>query len=78
MPKKKKGKKMKPAVTLTLPVDPELKKLIGDAAQAAGMTMNEWVAEIAAEALGRPDLARIPRLPLGRRRIMRDKAATAS
>ncbi len=49
-------------------MDPRLKELIGQAADKADVPMNEWIAGILARRLGRPDLAAIPRLPLGRRR----------
>lgn len=69
------GRKMpKPAVIMTIPVDPELKDLIGQAADDDGIPMNEWVAKVAADALGRPDLAKIPRKAFGRPR----KEAVAS
>lgn len=64
----------KPAVIITLPIHPELKELIGRAADGDGVPMNEWVSKLVAQALGRPDLAAIPRKPLGRPR----KAAIAS
>lgn len=59
---------LRPAVSLHIPVDPELKELIGKAADKEGKTMNEWIAELAAKKLGRPDLADIPRKPMGRPR----------
>lgn len=62
------GSNGKPAVIMTVPVDPELKELIGRAADDAGMPMNEWIAKVTAKALGRPDLARVPRKPIGRPR----------
>lgn len=66
-----KGKrKVRPTDILTLPVDPELKKLIGEAADKADKSMNEFVAEIIAKALGRPELARIPRKKFGRPRLV--------
>jgi hypothetical protein len=58
----------KPAVVMTLPVDPRLKELIGQAADESNMPMNEWVAKVTAEHLGRPDLARVPRKAYGRPR----------
>lgn len=48
--------------------DPELKRLAGEAADAAKLPLSEFVAKVVAEALGRPDLARIPRKSLGRPR----------
>lgn len=59
---------MRPAVILTLPVQPELKDAIGTAADAKGMPMNEFVAEVLAQYLGRPELAAIPRKAFGRPR----------
>ena len=60
-------KKMsKPAVIMTLPVDPELKRLIREAARADNMPMNEWVAKVVADYLGKPELARVPRKDYGR------------
>ncbi len=61
---------VKPAVILSLPISPELKDLIGQAADEAGLAMNEWMAKLAAEHLGHPELAEIPRKPLGRPRIL--------
>lgn len=58
----------KPAVIMTVPVAPELKELIGKAADEEGVPMNEWLSRVAAEALGRPDLARVPRKAYGRPR----------
>ncbi len=54
---------------LHLPVAPELKELVDQAAYDAGLPTNEYVAKILAEKLRRPDLARIPRKPMGRPRI---------
>jgi len=59
---------LRPAEYLAVRVDRELKNLIGDAADEEGMTVNEWVARLAAKHFGRPDLATIPRKPLGRPR----------
>lgn len=58
----------KPAAIMTVPVDPELKELIGQQAESEGLAMNEWIARVTAEALGRPDLAAVPRKPFGRPR----------
>lgn len=66
---KGKGKQMpKPAVIMTLPVAPELKAEIARAAEEEGLPMNEWVARVCAEALGRPDLGQVPRKGYGRPR----------
>lgn len=59
---------VRPAAFLNLPIHPELKELIGQAADEDGLAMNEWIAKLAAEHLGRPDLAQIPRKPFGRPR----------
>lgn len=59
---------VKPAVILSLPISQDLKTAIGEAADEAGLTMNEWIAMIAAEYLERPELAAIPRKSLGRPR----------
>lgn len=65
----KNGKRpMRPAAILTVPIDPDLKELIGQAADDEGVPMNEWVAEVLAKKLHRPDLAKIPRKPFGRPR----------
>lgn len=59
---------VRPAAILTLPIDPRLKEAIGKAADEAGLSMNEWVAQLAAEALGVPEYAEIPRKTFGRPR----------
>jgi hypothetical protein len=59
-------KARRPAKLMVLPISRELKSLIFQAADEAGMTMNEWVAKVCARALKRPELARIPRKRLGR------------
>jgi hypothetical protein len=43
------------------PVHPELKRLVGERADAADLPLNEYVARVLAEHLARPDLAWIPR-----------------
>jgi hypothetical protein len=58
----------KPAAIMTVPVDPLLKELIGQAADGEGIPMNEWVARLAANALQRPELAEVPRKQMGRPR----------
>jgi hypothetical protein len=66
----KKGKKpMRLTVALNLPVSPELKDLVDQAAYDAGLATNELVAQILAEKFNRPDLAKIPRKPYGRPRV---------
>lgn len=59
---------MRPAVILQLPVNPKLKELIGRAADADGLAMNEWVSKVCAKELGRPDVAQVPRKQIGRPR----------
>ncbi len=39
----------------------KLKQVIGDAADKAGLPMNEYMARVLADHLGRPELAAIPR-----------------
>lgn len=65
-------RKIKPvrlAVPLYATVSPELKERIDQAAFDAGLPTNEYVAKVFAEHFGEPDLARIPRKPLGRPRL---------
>lgn len=52
---------MRLTANLMVPMDPRLKELVGQAAEDAQVTMNEWVARVLAERLGYPELARIPR-----------------
>ena len=59
---------MRPSVSLHIPMDPRLKDLIGKAADDEGLPMNEWAARVLAEALEHPELAPIPRKPMGRPR----------
>lgn len=59
-------RKGKPAVVLSLPISPELKRLIGEKAMIECVPMNELVAEILANHFGRPELGRVPRKPYGR------------
>ena len=77
-----KGKRpMRPAAILTINIDPELKNLIGERADEERLPMNEWVAQVLAKKLGRPDLAEIPRKSLGRPRkveIVNEEHAHAS
>jgi hypothetical protein len=64
-----KGKRpVRPAAILTVPIDADLKELIGQAADIAEVPMNEWVAQLCARELKRPDLAKIPRKSFGRPR----------
>jgi hypothetical protein len=64
------GKTM--SVPLTIRVSPELKEAVGQASDAANRPMNEVVAEILAAHFGKPELADIPRLPLGRPRTRKN------
>jgi hypothetical protein len=59
---------VRPAAILTVPINPELKEAIGEAADGERMAMNEWVCRTVAKALGRPDLAAVPRKRFGRPR----------
>ena len=59
---------MRPAAVLYLPLDERLKEQIGLAADDANLPMNEWVAQILADKLGCPELAKIPRKAMGRPR----------
>ena len=62
---------------LNVPISPELKDAVDDAAIKEGIATNEWVAKVLALHLGRPELAAIPRLPMGRRRIREDEPLPA-
>lgn len=53
---------------------PELKQLVGEAADRADIAMSEWVVRALAEKLGRPDLAIVPRKKPGRRRKVTETA----
>ena len=68
MATKREGRTVKPAATLTVPMHPHLKELIGKAADDAGLPMNEWLAKLLASHFRRPDLAEVPRRPFGRPR----------
>lgn len=52
----------------------ELKELIGQAADEAKLPMNEYIAKVLAQHLGRLDLAEIPRISFGRPRKERASA----
>lgn len=58
---------MAPAI-FCIRMGPELKELIGKAADNAGLPMNEYIAQVMAEHLGKPELGQIPRKSLGRPR----------
>lgn len=64
-------KKTVKAKRLTAPlyvlVAPELKDAVDMIAFREGLATNEWVAKVLADKIGRPELAKIPRNPLGRR-----------
>jgi predicted HicB family RNase H-like nuclease len=47
---------------------PELHSLIGRAADQAGLPMNEWVVQVLARHLKRPELGVVPRKIMGRPR----------
>jgi hypothetical protein len=59
---------MRLTVPLHIPIAPELKDRIDQAAFDLGLPTNEYVAKILAEHLGLPELAKIPRKALGRPR----------
>lgn len=63
------------SLLLSLPISHELKDAIGEAAEEAGLAMNEWVARLIAEHFGRPDFAVIPRKPYGRPRKLSGAAS---
>ncbi len=73
---KKGGKKVRLTVPLNVLVSPKLKTEVDRAAAAAGLTNNEWVAQVLADKLEQPALAAIPRKSLGRPRVL--DAARAS
>lgn len=62
-------KKRQLTTRLNMPIGPELKNLIDEAAMIDGTYTNEWVAKVLAERLNRPDLAKIPRHRRGRPRL---------
>lgn len=49
-------------------VDPELKRVAGEAAEKAGLPLSEWIAKVIARKLGKPSLGKIPRKAFGRPR----------
>lgn len=63
----KKRKQPVPAI-FTFRLDPELKRLLGEKADEEGLPLNEMMAQMLAESLGRPELGKIPRKSLGRPR----------
>lgn len=58
----------KVAAEISVYCDPELKRLAGNAADAAGLPLSEYVAQVLAKEFNRPDLAKVPRKPMGRPR----------
>lgn len=48
--------------------DPQLKALAGAAADERGVPLSEFVVQVLAQHLGRPDLAKVPRKSIGRPR----------
>lgn len=54
--------------TLSVRIPAELKELIGKAADAEGLALNEYVAKVFAQEVSRPDLRSIPRGRPGRKR----------
>jgi len=58
---------MTPAI-YTLRISPALKDALGDEADRAGLPLNEYLAQVLAEHLGRPELGIIPRKSIGRPR----------
>lgn len=58
---------MAPAI-FTIRMSPGLKEAIGQAADLAGLPMNEYMAQVMARHLGKPDLGMIPRKSYGRPR----------
>ena len=53
-------------VILTVPLHPELKKILHRAADAENLPMNEFVARVLAKHFNRPELGTIPRKKMGR------------
>lgn len=58
---------MAPAI-FTIRMGPALKEAIGKAADEEGVPMNEFMARVLADHLGKPELAEIPRKSYGRPR----------
>lgn len=50
------------------PVHPDLKRLVAERADAENLPLNEYVARVLAQHIGRPDLGWIPRKKLGKPR----------
>lgn len=56
-----------PAI-FTFRLDPELKRALGERADAEGLPLNEYMALVLAKHIKRPELAKIPRKSIGRPR----------
>lgn len=56
------------SAVITVICDPELKDLAWRAADAAGLPLSEFCAQMIAKAMDRPDLSKVPRKPMGRPR----------
>jgi hypothetical protein len=54
-------------VKLNLRVGQSLRDLLVAEASNKGLTLNELIAQLAAQHIGRPELGKIPRKPLGRK-----------
>lgn len=52
---------------------PELKSLIWDEAEKTGIPLSEYIVRVLAQHIGRPDLAVIPRISVGRPRGKKKK-----
>lgn len=65
---KRNGKMVEPVARIEFRCSEELKELIGKSADKEGLPMNEYLAKVVADHLGRPDLAEIPRISMGRPR----------
>ncbi len=55
-------------------VHEDLKELVGQHADVAGLPVSEYIAKLLAGHVGRPDLAEIPRKSGGRPRVKRNVA----
>lgn len=73
-PKKRTHRVTDPAI-FTFRLDPELKNLLGEAADKEEVPLNEYMAKILAKSIGRPDLAKIPRKSMGRPRNVEEVPA---
>jgi hypothetical protein len=74
--RKVKSKEKKPvADQIHVRMHPGLRKLVAEKADEMNLPMSEFIAEVLANALERPDLAEVPRRKMGR---PRKEMATAS